>query len=340
MKYLFFSVALMFFLYIFSVLCCVVVNKNKVFVFNSEVFSKDAMTVYKGVAILLIMLAHIGNGFGIRYLTPLGSMGVAVFLFCSGYGLQKSFDTKGLKDFWRKRIVTAYIPYAVFEIVAYVFFYKSTDFQTVALDLLLIDPIHPFGWYMQCLFIYYIAFWFACIVGKRKQAFKYISLLSVAVLMFVFFRSLFKQQLLSFVLGVACAQCSKKTGWLFNKFWFAVFSLFIGVGALVIKQFDFVRELNSYIFYLVEVIQCTALAMALMSICSLIIDRTGIVFIKPVAFIGVISFELYLIHAVFLPVSVTILNISVFFLASLVVSTAVYLIKRFLSSNLKGIKHE
>ena len=56
------------------------------------------MTAIKGMAILIIIMGHLGNIFGVRVFNPLGSCGVAIFLFCSGYGLQKSYYKKNLKE--------------------------------------------------------------------------------------------------------------------------------------------------------------------------------------------------------------------------------------------------
>ena len=52
--------------------------------------SKEHFQVIKGIAILMIMVAHAGNNSGVTWFTPLGGIGVALFLFCSGYGIYYS----------------------------------------------------------------------------------------------------------------------------------------------------------------------------------------------------------------------------------------------------------
>ena len=59
----------------------------------------------KGLAILMVILGHLNTEFyDWRFMQPFGSMGVALFLFISGYGLTKSFENKRLDGFFKKRI--------------------------------------------------------------------------------------------------------------------------------------------------------------------------------------------------------------------------------------------
>lgn len=44
--------------------------------------------------IIIIIIQHVSGGFEIRYLTPLGGIGVAMFLILSGYGLNESYKKK------------------------------------------------------------------------------------------------------------------------------------------------------------------------------------------------------------------------------------------------------
>jgi len=48
----------------------------------------------RAIAAIIIILQHVSGGFGIRYLTPLGGIGVAMFLILSGYGLNESYKKK------------------------------------------------------------------------------------------------------------------------------------------------------------------------------------------------------------------------------------------------------
>lgn len=47
--------------------------------------------IIKGLATLLILISHIENYSGMTVFTPLGGIGVSMFLFILGYGIYKSF---------------------------------------------------------------------------------------------------------------------------------------------------------------------------------------------------------------------------------------------------------
>ncbi len=81
-------------------------------------FSKDFTTVIKGFAIAVVIYGHLGNLFHIRYLTPLGGIGVALFLIASGYGINESWKKNGPEHFWKKRMISVYIPYLIIELAA------------------------------------------------------------------------------------------------------------------------------------------------------------------------------------------------------------------------------
>ena len=69
--------------------------------------SKSLVTSMKGVAILLVMVSHVGNdGYHLKFLIPLGAIAVAVFLVLSGHDLMESYQKNGLSSFWQKRFLS------------------------------------------------------------------------------------------------------------------------------------------------------------------------------------------------------------------------------------------
>lgn len=50
--------------------------------------------ICRAVAAIIIILQHVAGSFGLRYFTPLGGIGVAMFLILSGYGLNESYKKK------------------------------------------------------------------------------------------------------------------------------------------------------------------------------------------------------------------------------------------------------
>lgn len=76
-------------------------------------FDKYNSLVFKGIAILCVMMCHFMGGFGegITIFTPLGGIGVSIFLMLSAYGLNESWNYNGKVCWWRKRIMNVVIPY-------------------------------------------------------------------------------------------------------------------------------------------------------------------------------------------------------------------------------------
>ena len=71
----------------------------------SFVLSKEKTRILKGVAILFVLLGHMG------ILDGAGTWGVHIFVFLSGYGLLCSAEKTELANYWKKRIGNVYIPY-------------------------------------------------------------------------------------------------------------------------------------------------------------------------------------------------------------------------------------
>lgn len=63
------------------------------------------------------MLCHVTGSFAFVLFTPLGGIGVAMFLLLSGYGLNESYKKSGLKGFWRKKLLRVALPYVLFRLV-------------------------------------------------------------------------------------------------------------------------------------------------------------------------------------------------------------------------------
>lgn len=297
MRFLVFS--LIFIAFMYAVPTGMVLWKKQSAIIEMEMISKDLGNVCKGIAATIIMLSHIGNGFGTRILTPLGSWGVGIFLLLSGYGLEKSFQNNGLVGFWKKRIKTAYIPYLMVELVAILLklgpAYTDIMFWDVVKDFLLIDPLHPFGWYMQCLFIYYIFFYLASFCCKKKAR-KNAMLCILAFVMFLLFRGLFKQQLLTFVIGVLLAQ-QNDVQKLQKRCEIRSFGILaIGIVCLMLRQIPVIRNLPWAAYNFIHAAQVAALSTGTIWGVSWLGQSLAPWFWHIPRRVGMLAFELYLLH--------------------------------------------
>ena len=278
--------------------------------------SRDDTLILKGISILMVIFGHIGQVIpGMRLFTPLGAMGVGVFLFCSGYGIEKSYEKHGRKNYWYKRIINVLVPYIFIELLALPLHYHH-GFISVLKDLLLIQPLHPFGWYMRFLFIWYIIYYISSYIGKHKMPL----LIIAGFVIWALCDSLHAQNAFSFAFGVIIARTSLLENIVKPR------NVLIGLllGVLLFLTRDFIKNSNvdqrllwntiSLLYYL-SLIITTILAYKLISY-----NRVKLPY-KAISLIGVFSYELYLVHGyafTTLGVSATILSVTGFFVMCVV----------------------
>lgn len=117
-----------------------------------------------GVAMLLVLVYHlfcwVANPIG-----PLniGYVGVDVFLFLSGFGLRRSFETNSLTKFYANRFKRIYPLYFVAVCAAYLIYrniWSPSDFfyNLTTLGYYVHAGMNRFDWYLESLFTLYLLF--------------------------------------------------------------------------------------------------------------------------------------------------------------------------------------
>lgn len=270
------------------------VLSNKKLVIGGGNFSKDTTSIFKGVAIMMIVMGHVGQLVQFsRPFTPLGAIGVALFLLCSGFGIEKSFKKSGRKDYWKKRIVNVWLPYALIELLC-VWHHPEVGVTGVIADLLLIRPWHPFGWYMQFLFIWYILYYLTSFASRKIQAGVF---LMASVVMIVFWTSLRAQNSLSFLIGILFARNEKLFFRCMNWKTLLVATL-MSVGIFMVREHvlrieGFQDTIGWSLFSLVYYMTLSAFFfILLMMVCQPKYER----WMRGMSLIGLVSYEVYLVH--------------------------------------------
>lgn len=239
-----------------------------------------------------MIFQHIGGNFGTNLLTPLGGTGVAIFLVLSGFGLNESFKKKGLDYYWRNRIIRVFIPYFIL-ISIISCFSDNFNLKNYLLDIFGIKTSY---WYIAFLLKQYILYYIATrfFYQFRLQIIFIISIISIFIL-----PNIEAEQGLSFLLGVLISENYNKV--CSNRFLMRnilIFTFFcIGTIFLAIKQLPIIREYeNHFIYNWVQLF--IKLPYAIFFI--LIIHKLPIFKSKFLIFTGMISYELYLTHMIFL----------------------------------------
>lgn len=78
---------------------------------------RNYTTAIKGFSILTVVWAHSGAQLSVGRIQFIAGIGVALFLVCSGYGLEISYEKKGLQGFWKKRLLGVCLPFWLIEAV-------------------------------------------------------------------------------------------------------------------------------------------------------------------------------------------------------------------------------
>lgn len=295
---------------------------------SNKFISFDNSLYLRGIAILLVIFQHIGGNFGTNLLTPLGGTGVAIFLVLSGFGLNESFKKKGLDYYWRNRIIRVFIPYFIL-ISIISCFSDNFNLKNYLLDIFGIKTSY---WYIAFLLKQYILYYIATrfFYQFRLQIIFIISIISIFIL-----PNIEAEQGLSFLLGVLISENYNKV--CSNRFLMRnilIFTFFcIGTIFLAIKQLPIIREYeNHFIYNWVQLF--IKLPYAIFFI--LIIHKLPIFKSKFLIFTGMISYELYLTHMIFLQyIDMKLINAFIVLIVSFALSYLFYLLNQHINTFLR-----
>lgn len=244
----------------------------------------------RGVAIISVIICHFAGGYHIRYATPLGGIGVAMFLILSGYGINESFKRKGLQGYWKNKAIRILIPYALWSLL-----YLGVAF---AMGREYNFPLRY--WYLEWLFVWYVLFFVAKMILPNKKS-EYAMLICTPAL-FMAFPCIYAEQALSFVIGVLISsnkevlssKISNKRCLTIGIVLFVFATIF-----LAIKQLPTVRQYGEGSLLMKAIQLGVKLPFALSLIAILQVVYCNNIFFKVLVFLGTISLELFLVQMLF-----------------------------------------
>ena len=173
---------------------------------------RNYTTAIKGFSILTVVWAHSGARLSIGGIQFIAGIGVALFLMCSGYGLEISYGKNGLKGFWKKRLLGVCLPFWTVESVG-LLATGTFSIKTYLLDFCFLKPATSYGWFMGYIVICYLTFYAVKRLIKESRM-QMVALFGVFAIWFVlesvFFANpdmpfLRARQMLSFPAGVLLA---------------------------------------------------------------------------------------------------------------------------------------
>ena len=277
--------------------------------------SKEVSTCLKGFSCLLIVLHHWCSGLSgvgydnilVKLLTQAGGVtGVAIFFFLSSYGLMRSQLVKkdSISSFFTKRLTKVYIPLVLTNVLWLVLRYSGQSFVQSFLQILNIgDLLDLATWFCNVIIGCYVIFYVSNRLKKdwMKILVNWILILSLAVALVAYFpyRPCYVYSLVAFPLGgmVAILQDKMNMTKLMMITFFPVVAFFGSMAMFC----------TGYKTHLLATLYCGAVILCLMLILvELRNNRKSLIFElvyslkKPASFIGLYSYEIYLLHNKFL----------------------------------------
>lgn len=258
---------------------------------------KENTTSMKGVAILLITISHMGDGFHITTFVSLGGIGVALFLVLSGYGMMESYKKNKLIGFWKKRFLRVLVPY-----ILWVCFFSAYHLL-VGRDIELLRY-----WFVEYIVIWYVVFYLS-VRFLPKQ--KWIIFSFLAIFLYWFLPWWKAQQSLSFIAGMLISTYRKSIMKISMKSFLliACLLLLVMMFAFIIKQWGPIGEEviigdvlfvnnwgdNHYLKKLAQIFIKLPIALFIITIIELLSRYKS----KLLYAAGLVSYELYLVQMSF-----------------------------------------
>lgn len=175
-------------------LCCIVfimIGSIRYTGENSQYLSIDTTKSIKGISAVMIVLHHLSQQctqlFSIlKIMQYVGFILVAIFFFCSGYGLEYGYQEKRnyLDGFLKKRVLKILIPYWIINLVYIIYDYFQNIPHSITeyiLSIFGVDSITK-TWFVTSILICYILFYI--IYSKSKEEWK-IPLLGIAMIGYI-----------------------------------------------------------------------------------------------------------------------------------------------------------
>ena len=180
---------------------------------QDEFLSVHQTTCLKGVAILIVILHHLSqkyDGLEFFFYQQIGYLGVAIFLFLSGYGLTESFKRSGLANFLRKRILKVYLPYVLATTTYFIYKLIIEDKLNINVEIQRIVGIDFSDWFVTFILLAYLLFYLSHSIGKKYA----LEILTLTITLYVSISMYFGQEkwwyVCAYTFPLGCLTANKK----------------------------------------------------------------------------------------------------------------------------------
>ena len=265
---------------------------------------RNYTTAIKGFSTLTVVWAHSGARLSVGGIQFIAGIGVALFLMCSGYGLEVSYEKNRLKGFWKKRLLSVCLPFWGVELVG-LLVTGTFSIKTYLLDFCFLKSATSYGWFMRYIVLCYLIFYVVkrLIKDSRMQTMALFGTFTIwFVLESVFFANpdmpfLRARQMLSFPAGVLLAVNKYKIERTLTRaknILILTGGGTVGLLFMAITQLNAVKSLPYIVSNVMALLTCLPMAIGIMAFGKLFSELSEN---KMLAVTGMISYEIYLVHA-------------------------------------------
>lgn len=221
----------------YYVFCCFRYKNTVTF----DLFDRTHTMILKGIAIAIIVLVHFSNLYFGLIPSFLAASGVAIFLICSGFGVNESWNrsqsSTKIYNYWKNKLVYIWFPYLIVLLFS-VILNEAYGIEDFVFGAFLLKIRICYGWYLQFLFASYIIFFLAVYLSQRfrNKHLKYwiLGIASMGCLWLP--NGIYAEQAASFLVGVLISdfRLHKKT---YPKWSLIVIGIVVYIGLLFVKLF-------------------------------------------------------------------------------------------------------
>ncbi|OJU54280.1 MAG: hypothetical protein BGN96_13425 [Bacteroidales bacterium 45-6] len=272
--------------------------------------SKETALLLKGGGALWVVLYHLNQLMPLPFIGHFieinGMMHVGLFFFLSGYGLTKSYNynpEKFIRNFWIRRVLYFLLPFWVINgVYTVVWCDKWQSFIQLFGYIVGYKYINPHSWFIGALFILYLIFFSVAWLRKYKK-FKMEYVFLVLFFFYLCWGGMNGQKLflssVDFYIGMLIAANEKNIFDLVKKYKVKVLAFFSSV--FILSCLLMVERLYIYIFLHRPLFVFNSVVFVLLIYCLFIsVGFLRELKLRFLLWIGAISYELYLLHNIFL----------------------------------------
>ena len=198
--------------------------------------------LFMGIAIVMVVLYHYNTGLWFQKMFYPGFLGVDIFLFFSGYGLCRSYETHRLQDFYIRRFTRILPMFLLLAIVKCSLYIANEGTLSVIDWICSLTTLSYWGvggifidWYLCGLMLIYVIFFFFFVLPRIGGAILSIILLTIAIAFNLDWTyQCLMERVPIFLVGLYCYRYDETKVMKNTSIWF--FVAFVIMVALLIKH--------------------------------------------------------------------------------------------------------